>query len=1007
MQHPLRKKTGESGVALLFAIGFLALMIMLCVSFSMESLQSQKSASNNSNRSAAKVLAQSAVNHVSSAILRYRDQHWDSVSVNAPFGGSGTTNVLPQDFSIVTSRDSKVEHKDNLDTLLPFRTPYIGVNYGGTDKSAGEKSYENRYNTADREPNWVYVTGKSVSDGTTTYQPIVGRFAYRVLPPESSTRINYAYYINGDQRMSGGTSAEWVNDISFVGKDSVDSTYLASAPLNFYAAYKKISKKDFDLAQRFFSDGAAPGDLEVFMIRNGGVPYYCHRYNLAQAPVVTGSNAEEKVKNLLDPAEARKRISFLSFDELVDAKKTGATSKANIDHGYYQEKNYNDADKKAGLFFLGMIANDPASFASLENRRKQIAANFLDYCDDDSTPTSDVDPASWSIDMTTLPTYTGNERTLYINELALTSKLTASLLAPAASQDIDIKFTPGASAELVDIYGNIVISGKKLSDMTESEIVGKLSCGVSEIGIQVSGTAKLKGGQTDRELTFDQRIDFGKVDFKSIEFKKGSGNGGYYAASSASYENASGTGDPLGAKVTLAGLETGEYIDDFELKVTNIYVTFKAPVVLSSGGSNVDLVKLPATAQTLAVSMADADALSKAKDSAHFTVANMSAKDPRQNLNIDTNYSSPTLTGENWKKSDWVFVPAVSVNGASVAGSSLSITFDSATHLPTDVSGSKNDYADPSKPTNGASGSTLAGDLETANDPAYRGKSDNERISTAYIRNGQMKSMWELGLIHRGAAWETINLQGSSVTPQQMYDYLTGGTFAGTPYEEGDAAILDTVKLTDYAVSWGMFDVNMLRGASVPGFDYVGADTDKKIFDEMLLSLVKHTDPETVSSTGGNDSKNKTIFEEVTDGVRNGFISVFAENSGVLTSRSQIANLYDGKFDSNFPTDSSREEFIGKLMPLVKTDSALVTVFHVDIVAQTIRDVGGVQVSKIKQNGDASTPHDTTLGTFDMVTEGSETVYLDDITGQVKLRATFDCNPFTGKIKLRQIKYLD
>ena len=34
-------------------------------------------------------------------------------------------------------------------------------------------------------------------------------------------------------------------------------------------------------------------------------------------------------------------------------------------------------------------------------------------------------------------------------------------------------------------------------------------------------------------------------------------------------------------------------------------------------------------------------------------------------------------------------------------------------------------------------------------------------------------------------------------------------------------------------------------------------------------------------------------------------------------------------------------------------------------------------------------------------------VYFDDITGQVKMRATFDCNPYTGKIKLRQIKYLD
>ena len=60
-----------------------------------------------------------------------------------------------------------------------------------------------------------------------------------------------------------------------------------------------------------------------------------------------------------------------------------------------------------------------------------------------------------------------------------------------------------------------------------------------------------------------------------------------------------------------------------------------------------------------------------------------------------------------------------------------------------------------------------------------------------------------------------------------------------------------------------------------------------------------------------------------------------------------------------------------------------------------------------KKDGTLTTPANTTLGTLDKVDLGSETVYLDDITGQLKLRATFDFNPYTGKVKLRQIKYLD
>ena len=494
---------------------------------------------------------------------------------------------------------------------------------------------------------------------------------------------------------------------------------------------------------------------------------------------------------------------------------------------------------------------------------------------------------------------------------------------------------------------------------------------------------------------------------------KGSGNGGYYSGLSEKYESSSGnknSDSSIDNKIIFDGLEAGEYIDSFTLKVSSITVTFKAPVVLQSGGANVDLVKMPTTPVSVTVSMADDAALTKDNGSAYITIGNMSAKDPRQNLNVDIVSAKASNTGANWKKSDWIFDPTAVVNSNAVTGMTMAIEFDATSKLPKTVSGAHNAYANPKQPTGVAQGSSasLEGDLEATVDPAYRGSDDDKRISTAYIRNAPMKSMWELGLIHRGAAWETINLQGSSVTPENLYTYLSGGSFDGTSYEEGDAAILDTVKVTDYAVSWGMIDVNMFR-SNYPGFDYTGENTDKKFFDDVLLSIVKHSDPENVLKEG---EKNKTIFEAFGDDVREKFISVLKpETVGTLTRRSQISNLYDGVFDTNFPTDSSREELIGKLMPVLKTMPALVTVFHVDIVAQTIKDVGGVSVSKLRQDGKLSKPANTTLGKFDLVEDGKdaekEMVYLDEITGQVKLRATFDCNPFTGKIKLRQIKYLD
>ena len=117
----LRRHSSERGAALLFAIGLLALMIMLCVSFSMESLQSQKMASNNSSRSAAKVLAQSAIRNISSAVLYYCDQKWDSASVDS----AATTNHFFTDLSFLVSRDKNNTDTDMLDKLLPFRTPFF------------------------------------------------------------------------------------------------------------------------------------------------------------------------------------------------------------------------------------------------------------------------------------------------------------------------------------------------------------------------------------------------------------------------------------------------------------------------------------------------------------------------------------------------------------------------------------------------------------------------------------------------------------------------------------------------------------------------------------------------------------------------------------------------------------------------------------------------------------------------------------------------------------------
>ena len=62
----------RKGVALLFALGILSLLLVLGLAFVANAVISQKAAANNSSRSQAKMLAQSAINRVAIAVMEYQ-----------------------------------------------------------------------------------------------------------------------------------------------------------------------------------------------------------------------------------------------------------------------------------------------------------------------------------------------------------------------------------------------------------------------------------------------------------------------------------------------------------------------------------------------------------------------------------------------------------------------------------------------------------------------------------------------------------------------------------------------------------------------------------------------------------------------------------------------------------------------------------------------------------------------------------------------------------------------
>ena len=120
--------------------------------------------------------------------------------------------------------------------------------------------------------------------------------------------------------------------------------------------------------------------------------------------------------------------------------------------------------------------------------------------------------------------------------------------------------------------------------------------------------------------------------------------------------------------------------------------------------------------------------------------------------------------------------------------------------------------------------------------------------------------------------------------------------------------------------------------------------------------------------------------------------------------------------DEHYPnTDAAREELIGKTANLMTVSALPQRTIQAVVVAQTIKDVGrdgssGSQLPMFRLKEDGKTmveKKDTKLNRFDYVKDGDEFIYFDEITGEVKLLVTFLWDSFTGRLRIRQIEYLD
>lgn len=188
-------------------------------------------------------------------------------------------------------------------------------------------------------------------------------------------------------------------------------------------------------------------------------------------------------------------------------------------------------------------------------------------------------------------------------------------------------------------------------------------------------------------------------------------------------------------------------------------------------------------------------------------------------------------------------------------------------------------------------------------------------ISTAYVRDASMKSLWELGAIHRGEPWRTVNLKS--------YDDGTNKDYAN-----GDAAILNQVKLGPGMTATGRLNIN----SPVP-------EAWRAMLYKVRVGSNGYDDPE----NGGSTLTGAGQLGDATSGLIGDIMAVNgAEGDSAKLSRGEllgsVTSLSDGSASGvTQDNDRAQEEIIGKIANLL---TARQNYFRIVVTAQSVRDLG-------------------------------------------------------------------
>lgn len=797
IQNIFRMKKGkirsQRGVALIFTLGILGLLTVMALGFASTAMLNQKIASNSADASSARMLAQVGVQRALTAVALY--------TADAANNAVGFSDIFSREYG-----SGKTGNQNTCDFIWKLTTKINDIPLYELPVD-----YDNKSGVT-----WQYVTDPS----DTTNNTLIGRYAYVVVPYYGALdpSVNYGqsftdstanpdnklftvYNIDMDKGISKGLSSLGLSTLGgSAGGTSTLTTALGKAyNERFYdlSEYVKrvlgISSDKFD---NFKDDKTSEGmksRLSLFYYLKN--IFAVNPYAYPEAYWIDCNKTGNDQKRASDHYLHR-----LSLDELVDDWKDGVTD------GNYESKInlLTNADNIASLQYSstaptvsmplpwlaawqGPESNESADWTA-DLQKKQIAANLIQYnLGADKPSVSNVATTGFSTSSTGASAgpelkYLGIGRHPYINEVGVLAYVAAAIddpdttTNPAGPWTISYTLQPhlGFGAELINMYSQA--TSMPIDDY-QIHFYGKFSFTYDK---------RKDGTETDNTITWSATGD----DDDNVVYLGSVSPGGWAGADgaktgySAMEINAeSSTADTnlssglnfasnrLKGSITLNATDlTGDYKKNFfTIRKMNIQIT--KVILVKKQGEDFWIRDYSETEAPVSTSETGDTELNLWDEAQTYHIRSYQTKDPRVN-----HYPS------DWKKtnSDSKTITAYKdVSGATPGAMNSEVQVDKFNGI---------DY-----------------DKETVTDIACTGTATG-RLSSAMIRHGKMRSLAELGLIHRASPFQTLNLKKARYIKRDT-DLKTAG---GASYKEGDANILDQLKLRDNNVmkQYGKVNIN-------------------------------------------------------------------------------------------------------------------------------------------------------------------------------------------------------